>query len=40
MTRRTGRHTGGEELTKIYYDKVMQDEISRLVSGATLFGVE
>ena len=40
MTGKTGGHTGSEELTEIYYEEVMQDEIFRLVNGATLVGAE
>ena len=38
MTAKTGGHTGGEELTEIYYEEVMQDEIFRLVNGDQLLG--
>jgi hypothetical protein len=40
MTGKTGGHTGGEELTEIYYEEVMQDEIFRLLSGSPLAGAE
>ena len=40
MTEKTGKITGGEELTEIYYEEVMQDEIVRLVHSAPLTGAE
>ena len=39
MTGRTGEITGGEELTENRLE-VTQDEIFRLVNGATLVGAE
>jgi len=40
MTAKTGKITGGEELTEIYYEEAMQDEIFRPVNGAPLVGAE